>query len=80
MNTTVATRNKMRKVILNVDIEEYPFFVKLIKSLDFVHMQDDAGDSKEDIAANLTQGFKELKLYRQGKLKTTSAKDFLNEL
>ncbi|MDR1584646.1 MAG: hypothetical protein LBS07_00525 [Prevotellaceae bacterium] len=70
----------MRKVILNVDIEEYPFFVKLIKSLDFVHMQDDAGDSKEDIAANLTQGFKELKLYRQGKLKTTSAKDFLNEL
>ena len=38
------------------------------------------GDSKKDILENLTQGFKDLKLYKQGKLKTSSAKDFLNEL
>jgi hypothetical protein len=42
--------------------------------------QEDSGDSKEEVLANLTQGFEELKLYKQGKLKTTPAKDFLDEL
>lgn len=55
--------------------------MELVKSLDFVQIENvDDGDSKEEIVANLTQGFKELKLYKEGKLKTTSAKEFLDEL
>ena len=36
--------------------------------------------SKEDIIKNLKKGLKEVELYKDGKLKTTSMKDFLNEL
>jgi hypothetical protein len=36
--------------------------------------------SKKEVLSNIKAGVKELKLYKKGKLKTTSAKDFLNEL
>jgi hypothetical protein len=36
--------------------------------------------SKKEVVSNLKVGVKELKLYKKGKLKTTPAKDFLNEL
>lgn len=39
-----------------------------------------AGDSKKKILHNLTQAFKDAERFREGKLKTTPAKDFLNEL
>lgn len=35
---------------------------------------------KEEILNNIKQGLEEVKLFKLGKLKTTSAKDFLNEL
>jgi hypothetical protein len=43
-------------------------------------VSDDVEPSKSEVLGNIRQGFKELKLIQQGKLKTTSAKDFLNEL
>jgi hypothetical protein len=52
--------------------------MELIKCLDFVQI--DEADSKEAIIANIRNGLKEVDLSRQGKLKTTSAQDFLNEL
>jgi hypothetical protein len=39
-----------------------------------------AEPSKAETLDNIRNGFKELKLIQQGKSKTTSAKDFLNEL
>ena len=36
--------------------------------------------SKEDIVRNIRKGFEEMKKIKKGKLKTTTAKDFLNEL
>lgn len=71
----------MKQVTLNINDNKYLFFMELVKSLDFVQIENvDDGDSKEEIVANLTQGFKELKLYKEGKLRTTSAKEFLDEL
>ena len=70
----------MKQVVLNIKDSKYRFFMELIKSLDFVQVEEDPGDSKEEIVANLTQAFKDLKRHKQGKLKTTPAKDFLNEL
>ena len=37
-------------------------------------------ESKEDILLNIKKGLKEVALFKKGKLKTTKAKDFLNEL
>jgi hypothetical protein len=71
----------MKQVVLNIKEGKYGFFMELVKSLDFVQILDeDVADSKEDIVTNLTLAFKDLKSYKEGNLKTTSAKEFLNEL
>lgn len=70
----------MKQIVLNVNEGKYPFFIELIKNLDFVQIDQEEGDSRKDIEENLAKAFKDLKRYKQGKLKTTSAKDFLNEL
>ncbi len=70
----------MKRVTLTIQDTKFQFFMELIKNLDFVKVEEDEGDSKEEIVANLRQGFKELNLYKQGKLQTTPAKEFLNEL
>ena len=70
----------MKQVVLNIKDDKYHFFLDLVKNFDFVQIEEIEADSKKDLLENLTQGFKDLKLYKQGKLKTSSAKDFLNEL
>ena len=70
----------MKQILINIKDSKYQFFLELLKSFDFVEIEEYEGDSREEIIANLKQGFKEMKLYKQGKLKTTVAKDFLNEL
>jgi len=70
----------MKQITLHIKESKYKFFLELIKNLDFVQIQDEEGDSKDEIMENLQQGFKELEAYKQGKLSTTSAQDFLNGL
>ncbi len=70
----------MKKVFLKVEEDKLQFFFELIKNLDFVQIQDYEVDSKEEIEANVREGFEELQKYKKGKLKTTSAKDFIDEL
>jgi len=70
----------MKEVFLKVEEDKLQFFLELIKSLDFVQIQDYEEDSKEEIEANVREGFEELQKYKKGKLKTTSAKDFIDEL
>ncbi|WP_417429808.1 hypothetical protein [Halpernia sp.] len=70
----------MKKVTLNIQESKYNFFLELLKNLDFVQIEDSEGDTKKEIVRNLEKGFKDLKQYKQGKLKTTLAKDFLHEL
>lgn len=70
----------MKQVVLNIKEDKYKFFMELVKSFDFVQVDENTGDSKEEIIANLTQAFKELKLYKEGKLKGTPAKKLLDEL
>lgn len=70
----------MKQVILNIQESKYSFFLELLKSLDFVQIEDADGDSKKEIEKNLKQGFRDLKKYKEGKLKTSPAKDFLHEL
>lgn len=76
----------MKQIILNVPDQKFPFFMELVNSFPYIETQTitsgetHEGDSKEDILKNIKKGLEEVKLAKQGKLKTTSAKDFLNEL
>lgn len=71
----------MKQITLNIKDGKYQFFMELVKNLDFVQVEKtDDGDSKEEIIANLTQGFKELKLYKEGKKKFKNAQDLIDEL
>lgn len=74
----------MKQVTINIRDKNYDFFMELLKNLEFVQIQEiegeGEGDSKEEIRTNLERAFKDLKLYKEGKLKTTPAKDFLHEL
>jgi hypothetical protein len=72
----------MKQVTLQIPDKKYPFFMELVKNLGFakeVELEEDE-PSKEEIINNLKRGFEEMQLIKQGKLKTTPLKDFLNEL
>jgi len=69
----------MKQITLNIKEGKFQFFMELIKNLDFLKVDGD-GDSKQSILNNIKIGLEEVKLAKQGKLKTTPAEDFLNEL
>ncbi len=71
----------MRHVTIYTTDKDYNHFVELAKSLNYVKkIETDDELVSETILNNIKAGLEELKLFNKGKLKTTSAKDFLNEL
>jgi len=71
----------MRHITVYIDEKEYNHFLELTKHLSYVKkIETDEETSTEEIIKNIKTGLKEVELYKKGNLKTTSAKDFLNEL
>ena len=71
----------MKQVTLHIPDSDYPFFMELAKSLHFVKKIEAADEpTKKQVLQNVKAGLQEVKLFKKGKLKTTAAKDFLNEL
>ena len=71
----------MRHVTVYTTDKEYNHFVELAKNLHYVKKIETDDESIEDnVLDNIKAGLKEVSLFKKGKLKTTSAKDFLNEL
>ena len=71
----------MRHITVYVTDKEYSHFAELAKNLHYVKkIKTDGESAKEDALDNIKAGLKEIRLFKKGKLKTTSAKDFLNEL
>ena len=70
----------MKQLTLKIENSKYHFFLELLKNLDFVQIETIEEDSKEEIFKNIKEGVKDLKKYKEGKLETTLAKDFINEL
>lgn len=71
----------MRQVTVYTTNKEYSHFVELAKNLHYVKkIETDEEPTKENIIGNIKVGLDEMQLFKKGKLKTTSAKDFLNEL
>jgi hypothetical protein len=69
------------KVILDIRDNRIPFFMELVKSLDYINVVKEVKDeSKSLFVADLAEAFNDVKLYEQGKKKLKSAKDLLNEL
>ncbi len=71
----------MRHVTIYTTNKEYSHFIELAKNLNYVKkIETDEDPEKDDVLDNIKAGLKEVSLFKKGKLKTTSAKDFLNEL
>jgi len=70
------------KVILNItDDSRIPFFMELVRSLDYIHVvKEEKDEAKSQFISDLAEAFNDVKLYEQGKKNLKSAKDLLNEL
>jgi hypothetical protein len=77
----------MKQVIINIPENKFSFFMKLMRSLNFVKVVEPAPASEEqltpeqkEIWKNVKQGFIELKLEEEGKIKFRPVEELLNEL
>ena len=71
----------MKQITLNIPDNKVTFFLELVNNLGFVKkVTTDDEPTKQQILDNIKAGLQEVQLYKKGKLKTTSVKDFLNEL
>ncbi len=83
------------KVLLEIRDDKFEFIMELLRNFSFVKAEtilapsdlDTSNTSeptetygKDAISENVKAGLKEVRLFKKGKLKTTPAKDFLNEL
>jgi len=74
-------KNRQQRIVLNVTPRKYDFLMELLQNFNFVKViEENQGDSREEIIANLKQTAKDLRLLKAGKLETRPLKDFLNEL
>ncbi len=70
----------MAHVILNIKDNKLAFFFEFIKNFKFIKIEKTISENepnKELILKNITTGLEEMCLFKKGKLKTTSAKDFV---
>lgn len=69
------------KLIVDVKKEKMDFVLELLRNFSFVKtveaFEDDEQEAVED---NIKIGLQEVRLFKEGKLKTTPAKAFLDEL
>ena len=77
----------MQQVIINVPEKKFPFFMKLMNSLNFVKvvepsqsLEDQLSPEQKKTWQNIKQGFIELKMIEEGKLKSRPIQELLNEL
>ena len=79
--TLNSPKNKQQQIVLNVTSRKYDFLMELLENFDFVKVvEENDGDSREEIIANLKQAAIDLKLIKEGKLETRPLKEFLNEV
>ena len=71
----------MRHATIYTTDKEYNHFIELAKNLHYVKkIEMDEKPTIEENLENIKAGLKEMQLFKKGKLKTTSAKDFLDAL
>ena len=69
------------KVILDIPDNRVPFFMELLKSLDYISILKEVKDEEKSKAVQeLAEAFNDVNLHQEGKKQLKSAKDLLNEL
>lgn len=69
----------MKQITLKVKESRLNFFLELIRSLDFVKVED-LGDDDDAVRSNIRKGADEVKRIKAGKLKGRPAHKLLDEL
>jgi ABC-type metal ion transport system substrate-binding protein len=68
-------------VILDIKENHSPFFMELLKSLDYINIVKEVHDKrKQKIIKDLAEAFNDVRLHEAGKKKLKTAKQILNEL
>ena len=72
----------MKQIVISIPDKEYPFFMKLVKSLDFVTVKEaeEKPPTKTEFLNGLKEAVEEVNDIKAGKKQGQSLKDFLNEL
>ena len=78
----------MEQITLNIPDTKVSLFIQMISDLDFVKikerkkisLEDELTPAQKKTWATVKKGFEDLKMIEQGKMKTTPAKEFLQEL
>ena len=72
----------MKQITLSVPDSEYSFFMKLVKQLDFVKVNEPAVKlaKKQQFLDGLKEAMEEVNLAKKGKIKLKSADQLLSEL
>ena len=70
----------MKDITLSVPDKDFPFFIKLVKNLDFVQIKEAKKTKKEKFLSELKEAVDQVNLAKQGKIKLKSADQLLNEL
>lgn len=69
------------KVILDIQDNRVPFFMELLKSLDYIQiLKEVKSEDKSQAIQDLVEAFQDVKLFEEGKQELKSAKELLNEL
>lgn len=69
------------KVILDIKDNRVPFFMELIRSLDYIRvLQEIKDERKGEHIQDLVEAFNDVRLFEQGGKQLKNAKDLLNEL
>ena len=80
---TIKKSNKIKSLYLKVRDDKYEFFVELVKNLDFVKIEYGktpiVENEKENIVANIKQGFEDKKAIDKGELKTFPIESLFDE-
>jgi hypothetical protein len=78
--TKEDTLSEMRYATIYTTEQEYSHFIELAKNLCYVKKIETDKETRDSALHNIRAGLEEVRLFQKGILKTTSAKDFLNEL
>lgn len=70
----------MKQITINIPDHKYTFFIELVQNLGLEKVKEETVNSNQKSIAGLEQGFKEVKPIKEGKMKGTPLKEFLDEL
>jgi len=70
----------MKQVILNIPDSKYAFFIELVNNLGLEKVEEATLSHAQKVLNDLEEGFREVKMIEEGKMKGTPLNELLDEL